>query len=69
MLYYFIIFLHIIYYFLIYNMKNNKKLWNNSEEISILEKLLEGLYKKQRELLKKNGGQGWRDYFLELFGY
>ena len=69
MLYYFIIFLHIIYYFLIYNMKNNKKLWNNSEEISILEKLLEGLYKKQRELLKKNGGQGWWDYFLELFGY
>lgn len=50
-------------------MKNNKKLWNNSEEISILEKLLEGLYKKQRELLKKNGGQGWWDYFLELFGY
>ena len=51
-------------------MKNNyQKIWNTNEEINILEKLLEGLYKKQRELLKNNGEQTWWDYFLEWFGY
>ena len=51
-------------------MKNNyKEIWNTNEEITVLEKLLEGLYKKQRELLKNNGEQTWWDYFLEWFGY
>ena len=50
-------------------MIHNDKLWNTSEEINVLEKLLEELYKKQRELLKKDGKQGWWDYFLELIGY
>tara|TARA_B100000035_G_C20647010_1_gene399222 strand:- start:234 stop:380 length:147 start_codon:yes stop_codon:yes gene_type:complete len=47
----------------------NDKLWATNEEITVLEKLLEELYRKQREILKKNGRQGWWDYFLEFFGY
>ena len=45
------------------------KLWATNEEITVLEKLLEELYRKQREILKKNGRQGWWDYFLEFLGY
>ena len=48
---------------------NNHQLWNTNEEINILEKLLEELYKKQRELIKNRGQQSWWDYFLEWFGY
>jgi hypothetical protein len=47
----------------------NHKLWATNEEITVLEKLLEELYRKQREILKKNGRQGWWDYFLEFLGY
>ena len=50
-------------------MNNNEKLWSTKEEIKILENLIEELYKKQRELLKKDGKQGWWDYILELIGY
>ena len=48
---------------------NNHQLWNTNEEINILEKLLEELYKKQREIIKNRGQQSWWDYFLEWFGY
>ena len=42
---------------------NNHQLWNTNEEIKILEKLLEELYKKQRELIKNRGQHSWWDYF------
>ena len=32
----------------------NDKLWATNGEITVLEKLLEELYRKQREILKKN---------------
>lgn len=47
----------------------NDKLWTTNEEINVLEKLLEELYRKQRELLKNKGHQSWWDYLLELIGY
>ena len=47
----------------------NDKLWTTNEEINVLEKLLEELYRKQRELLKNKGNQSWWDYLLELIGY
>ena len=47
----------------------NNKLWTTNEEINVLEKLLEELYRKQRELLKNKGNQSWWDYLLELIGY
>lgn len=50
-------------------MNNNDKLWTTNEEINVLEKLLEELYRKQRELLKNKGNQSWWDYLLELIGY
>ena len=50
-------------------MNNNDKLWTTNEEIKVLEKLLEELYRKQRELLKNKGNQSWWDYLLELIGY